>query len=79
MYLKRPIKKQSTTRIIDIIEKMDFHLLKIFLVLCLVDLSKEKNQTEKRNGKQFREYFFLAKTDENFTQCYIFIHAIKFN
>jgi len=32
---------------------MDFHLLKIFLVLCLVDLSKEKNQTEKRNGKQF--------------------------
>ena len=79
MYLKRPIKRQSTTCNIDIIEKMDLHLLKIFLVLFFVNLSKEKNQTEQRNGKLFREYFFLAKTDENYTQCYIFfLYAIEF-
>merc|ERR1712045_43730 len=39
---------------IAMIKKMDFNfLLKIFFVLCLVDLSQEKNQTEQRSGKLF--------------------------
>ncbi len=39
---------------------MTFNLLKIFLILYFVKPSVEQNKTE-RNGKVFREYFFLAK------------------
>ena len=39
---------------------MTFNVLKIVLILYFVKPSVEQNKTE-RNGKVFREYFFLAK------------------
>ena len=41
-------------------KNMTLQILKIFLILYFVKPSIEKNQTA-RNGKVFREYFFLAK------------------
>ena len=61
MYLNRLYNKQSATCIIAMMKKMDFYLFKIFFILYLVDQSIEKNQTEQRNGKVYREYFFLEK------------------
>lgn len=42
-------------------KNMTLKILKIFLILYFVKPSLEKNQTA-RNGKVFREYFFLAKS-----------------
>ena len=61
MYLNRLYNKQSATCIIAMMKKMDFNLFKIFFIFYFVDQSIAKNQTEQRNGKVYREYFFLEK------------------
>ena len=61
MYLNRLYNKQNATCITAMMKKMDFYLFKIFFILYFVDQSLEKNQTEQRNGKVYREYFFLEK------------------
>ena len=59
---KRTDLKSKAQYSIAMTKKMDFNLLlKILFVLYLVNLSTEKNQTEQRNGKLFREYFLLQK------------------
>ena len=65
MYLNRLYKEQNATCITAMMKKMDFYLFKIFFILYFVDQSIEKNQTEQRNGKVYREYFFLEKILHN--------------